>query len=257
MFGLFSAFAEGENLAADAVETVTEAVEEVAETAAPATKTIFSKLAEVSPTIWGILAALVVIGVVLLVIRGSRTKWTTRMLANAAITIALAFVLSFIRLYKMPQGGSITPASMLPIFIFSFAYGVGPGMFVGLAYGFLQWMQDGFWMLTPVEGVMDYLLAFALIGLCGLAPVILKKVPVRVSLPIGCAIGALGRAVCAVTAGVIFFAEYAPEGQSALAYSLGYNGLYLVPETAICIVIALAVGPQLLKIAKAGEGRKH
>lgn len=204
---------------------------------------MFAKFAKILPSVWGLLAALAVIGVVLYCMKGSRTKWTARMLANAAISIALASVLSYIRLYKMPQGGSITLASMLPIFMFAYAYGVGPGLFVGLAYGFVQWMQDGFWMLTPVEGVMDYLLAFAVLGLCGLC----RKLPKQYALPVGCIVGALARAIVAITAGVIFFAENAPVGQSAIVYSMGYNGLYLIPDTAICVVLAFI--PQIRDLA--------
>ncbi len=204
---------------------------------------MFSKFAKILPSVWGLLAALAVVGVVLYCMKGSRTKWTARMLANAAISIALASVLSYIRLYKLPQNGSITVASMLPIFMFAYAYGVGPGLFVGLAYGFVQWMQDGFWMLTPVEGVMDYLLAFAVLGLCGLC----RKLPKQYALPVGCIVGALARAIVAITAGVIFFAENAPVGQSALVYSMGYNGLYLIPDTAICVVLAFI--PQIRDLA--------
>lgn len=104
-------------------------------------------------------------------------------------------------------------------------------------------------MLTPVEGVMDYLLAYAVLGLCGVARNF-GDLPVAAKLAIGCVIGALARAVCAVTAGVIFFADYAPEGQSAIMYSLGYNGLYLVPDTVICMLIGWPIGERLLRIMK-------
>lgn len=208
--------------------------------------TVFAKFGSILPTVWGVVAALVVLAVILFVLGRSGKRWNAQMLANAALSIALAFVLSYVRLYKMPQGGSITLASMLPVFIFSYAYGVGPGLFVGLAYGALQWMQDGFWMLTPVEGVMDYLLAYAVLGLCGVARSF-GNLPVAAKLAIGCVIGAAARAVCAVTAGVIFFADYAPAGQAPIVYSLLYNGLYLLPDTAICLVIGLPIAQRVLK----------
>ncbi|MDO4483189.1 MAG: energy-coupled thiamine transporter ThiT [Clostridia bacterium] len=205
---------------------------------------MFKKFAEFSPVMWGILAALVVLGAVLYLMKKSNTKWTSRLIANAALTIALATVLSYIRLYRMPQGGSITPASMLPIFMFAYAYGAGPGCFVGLVFGFMQWLQDAFYMVTPVEGIMDYLLAYALLGLAGLA----RKLPEQYALQVGCVIGALGRAICAIVAGFVFFAEYAPEGQAPLVYSMVYNGLYLIPETIICVIIACF--PQIRRAAK-------
>ena len=116
---------------------------------------MFSKFAEISPVVWGILGALVIVGVVLFFLTRDSKKWTTRMLANAALVIALSFILSYIRLYKMPQGGSITLASMLPIFMFAYAYGVGPGMLVGMAYGVLQFIQDAYFV-HPVELLLDY-----------------------------------------------------------------------------------------------------
>ena len=205
---------------------------------------VFHKLGEISPVIWAIIAAMVLVGAVMGYVSHSKTKWTVRMLSNAALSIALAFILSFIRLYKMPQGGSITLASMLPIFLFSYAYGTAPGMLVGLCYGFLQWMQDGFYMVHPVEGVMDYLLAFAVLGLAGLG----RKLPDKYSLPVGCVIGAVARAFCAILSGYIFFGSYAPEGQAPLVYSMIYNGLYLIPETLICVVISAF--PQIRMLAR-------
>ena len=188
---------------------------------------MFSKFAEISPVVWGIVAALAIVGVVLFFITRDGKRWTTRMLANAALVIALSFILSYIRLYKMPQGGSITLASMLPIFMFAYAYGVGPGMLVGMAYGVLQFIQDAYFV-HPVELLLDYPLAFAMLGLAGLAG--------RFSDSWG------------IISGVIFFGMYAPEGQNVLVYSAVYNGLYLIPEAAICIVLAMI--PQIRRLAK-------
>lgn len=173
----------------------------------------------------------------------TRKKWNAKSLSAAAISVALAFTLSSIRLFEMPQHGAITPASMLPIFIFAFAFGPAQGCFVGLAYGVLQWMQDGFYMLTPTEAALDYLLAFAALGIAGM----FRKLPEKYALPVGCFVGTLLRAVIAVVSGVVFFAEYA-EGQPVLLYSLGYNGFYLLPEAVICVLIACV--PQVRNIAK-------
>ena len=82
------------------------------------------EFAEISLTTWAILAALVILGVVLYIMTRDQKKWSTRMLANASLCIALAFILSYVKLYEMPQGGSVTLASMLPIFMFAYAYGV-------------------------------------------------------------------------------------------------------------------------------------
>ena len=204
---------------------------------------MFSKFAEISPVVWGILAALVILGVVLFFVTRDSKRWTTRMLANAALCIALAFVLSYIRLYKLPQGGSITLASMLPIFLFAYAYGVAPGMLVGAAFGILQFIQDAYFV-HPIELLLDYPLAFALLGLAGLA----NRFSDKWGLIPGIILGTFGRFVCAFLSGVIFFGMYAPEGQSVLVYSAVYNGFYLIPEAIICIVLAMV--PQIRRLAK-------
>ncbi len=161
------------------------------------------------------------------------------MISNGALVIALSFVLSYIRLYRVPQGGSITLASMLPLFLFSYAYGVAPGFLAGAAYGILQFIQSAYFV-HPVELLLDYPLAFAMLGLAGIA----RGKKSNGMLLLGIVLGALGRFLCAFLAGVIFFGEYAPEGQSVLVYSAVYNGLYLIPEAAICIALSLVPSVQ-------------
>lgn len=204
---------------------------------------MFSKFAQISPVVWGVLAALVIVGAVLFTISKDKRRWSARMLANASLCIALAFILSYVRLYKLPQGGSITLASMLPIFLFAYAYGVGPGMLVGMAYGVLQFIQDAYFV-HPVELLLDYPLAFAMLGLAGLA----SKFSDRWGLVPGILLGTFGRFVCAFLSGIVFFASYAPADQNLIAYSIVYNGLYLVPEALICIVLAMV--PQIRQLAR-------
>ena len=204
---------------------------------------MFSKFAEISPVTWAVLAALVVLAAVLYVITREGKRWSARMIANAALCLALAFILSYVRLYKLPQGGSITAASMLPIFLFAYAYGVGPGFGVGFAYGLLQFIQDGYFV-HPVELLLDYPLAFAMLGLAAVA----RRFPDNWGMIPGIVLGTLGRFLCAFIAGIVFFGMYAPEGQSVLVYSAVYNGFYLIPEALICMVFACI--PQIRKLAK-------
>ena len=157
--------------------------------------------------------------------------FTTRMLVYGALCIALAFALSSIRLFRMPQGGSITPASMLPLIAFALAYGPLPSAVVSLAYGLLQMLQDP-WILTPVQAILDYPLAFMGIAACGL----FAKAPPKWNYIAGAVCAGLWRYACHVLSGVAFFASYAPEGQAPLAYSLIYNSFVLV-EIVICVAV--------------------
>jgi thiamine transporter len=161
----------------------------------------------------------------------TRSQWTVRELIFGALCIAIAFALSYLRFFEMPQGGSITPASMLPIVMFAYVYGTPKGLIVALAYGLLQLLQDAY-VVHWAQLIMDYCLAFLPLALAGL----FKK-----SMLPGVLIGGLGRLVFSTLSGVIFFAEYAGD-QNVWLYSVIYNGTYLLPDTAICFVIALIPG---------------
>lgn len=200
------------------------------------------QFAEISLTTWSILSGLLILGVVLYIITHDRRKWSTRMMANASLCIALAFILSYIKLYEMPQGGSVTLASMLPIFMFAYAYGVAPGLCVGFAYGLLQFVQGG-WFVHPVQFLLDYPLAFAMLGFSGIA----KKLPENWGFFPSILLGTVLRFFCAFLTGVFFWGDGAGE-QNVLIYSAVYNGTYLIPETLICL--ALAMVPQIRKLAR-------
>ncbi len=163
--------------------------------------------------------------------RGTEIKksaWTIRELSTAAMCLALAFLLSFIKVWHMPQGGSITPASMLPIMLFAYVYGTPKGLIVGLAYGILQCLQD-FWVIHWAQFLLDYGIAFIVLGFAG---VFKNKI-----LP-GMAVAGILRYAAHVASGAIFFAAaYAAPGQNFLVYSLIYN-LFALVDLAICMIIA-------------------
>ena len=209
---------------------------DAAAAAAPTwSQTAFEKFSETPGTVWIALAVLVALAVILFAINRTAKKWTAKMVAYGALSIALSFVLSCIRLYRMPQGGSVTPGSMLPIMLFSAAFGVGPGLLTGLAYGVLQYLQGG-WFANVWQFALDYLLAFAALGLTGLA----KHLPEKWGLYPAMILAALCRALSATLAGIMFW-------DTAPLASLVYNGTYLIPDTLICIVLALLVGRRLLR----------
>lgn len=188
--------------------------------------------ADVSTTGWIAVGALAALAVVLLVIARGHVRWTARMIANAALCLALAFVLSYIKLFDLPQGGAVTAASLLPIIAFAYSYGLAPGLVVGVAYGLLQMIQDP-WIVSPVQAILDYPLAFACIALAAVA----RKLPDSWGWLAGIALGGAGRFVCHVLSGVVFFAEYAEgTGLSPFVYSVSYNSFVFV-DLAICAVV--------------------
>lgn len=202
----------------------------------------FGDFAEFPVWAWIVVAVLLVGGLVAYrqIKSGKKTVWNTKMLALGAVCMALSNVLSMIKLFDMPQGGSITPASMLPLMLFAYVYGVGPGMTVGAVYGVMQFMIEPYFLSVP-QMLLDYPIAFAMVGLAGLFS---KNENRALGLSLGVVLGSLGRFVAAVLSGVVFFAEYAGD-QNPWVYSIGYNGAYMLPECIICVVLALAVGLRL------------
>ena len=202
---------------------------------------LVEKFAETPGTVWVALAVMVMLAVILFVISKSQKKWNAKTIAFAALAIALSFVLSCFRLYRMPQGGSVTPGSMLPLMLFSAAFGVGPGLLAGVAYGLLQFFQGGAELLNVWQFLLDYILAFAALGLCGLY----KYLPKTWGLYASMAFAAVGRALSATLAGYMFW------GSDSLWASMVYNGTYLIPDTIICIMLAVIIAKPIMQVLKA------
>ena len=199
----------------------------------------FSKFGKTPLEAWITVAAIAVLGAVLFFITRSSKKWDTKTIAFGALSIALSFVLSCVRLFRMPNGGSVTPASMLPLMLFSASFGMGPGLLAGLVYGVLQALQGGIAFLSIGQFLLDYVLAFTLLGLAGLA----KKLPEGWGLYCALIIAAMARVICHTLAGILFW-ETAPWA------SFVYNITYLGPDTLICIVLAFFIAKPVMRIMR-------
>ena len=157
---------------------------------------------------------------------------TVKQLAFCAISIALGTVLSYVKLFHFPWGGSITLLSMLVITLPGYFYGLGTGLITGVAYGALQLLIDPY-IIFPIQLVVDYFLAFGALGLSGLFA------NAKNGLVKGYIAGILGRYVFVVISGWIFFGEYAWEGWAVLPYSCVYNGIYVFGEAIVTIIVIL------------------
>ena len=198
-------------------------------------QTAFKDFGEFPAWAWIVVAVLLVGGVIAYrsLKGGHKTVWNTKMMAMGAVCIALSSVLSMIKIWKMPQGGSITAASMLPLMLFSYVYGMGPGCLVGALYGVLQFIIEPYFLSLP-QMLLDYPIAFGMMGLAGLFS---KMDNENLGLPVGVVLASVGRVVAAVLSGVIFFAEYAGD-QNPWVYSIVYNGSYMLPNTILALAIA-------------------
>ena len=179
----------------------------------------------------------------------SSTRMRETILATAAggMAIALSSVLSLVKLFAMPQGGSVTAASMLPILFVALAFGPAWGIGIGAVYGLLQFVIEPY-SAHWASIILDYPLAFGLLGLAGFfALPKAKRLEDRQILHrlgslhwpmviVAVLTGMLGRTISHVISGVVFYAAYAGD-QNPLIYSLVYNLSYMIPEAVITLII--------------------
>lgn len=174
---------------------------------------------------------------------GDKRKMSdTRSIVYGAISIALSFALSYAKLFKLPQGGSVTFASLLPLMIYCCMFGTRRGLIVCAIYGVLQALQDPF-IIHPMQFLLDYPLAFGLIGVSGIfmEKGVFKDKKV-VAFLLGGVFAVVLRYACHVCSGVFAFADYADldKYDTAIAYSMAYNSFAFVD-----MLIALVAGSTL------------
>ena len=159
-------------------------------------------------------------------------------LCEGALMVALGFILSFVKLWELPNGGSLTPA-MFPILLYAQRWGVGRGVGAGFVFGLLQLLYDGAYALGWQSMLLDYLLAFPPLGLAGLF-----RGRAWGIFP-GTVIGCLGRYIVHHISGVTIYRIIGPTSIPGLGtydnphlYSLVYNGSYMLPNMLIALVLA-------------------
>ncbi len=165
-----------------------------------------------------------------ILISGRGKKADTKAMVTSAVLVALSIALNQIILFRMPQGGSITAFCMLPIVVCAYLYGVRRGMMAGMCVGLLDLIFNPY-VIHPIQMLLDYPLAFGALAFAGLMRTR------KFGLISGYVVGLLGRYICSVLSGVIFFGQYAPEGFSAFTWSIYYNITYLGVEGALTIII--------------------
>ena len=176
--------------------------------------------------------------------RKNSKKMSAKQLTFCAVAMALALVTSFIKVASLPMGGSITLFSMFFMCFIGYLYGPKIGIMTGVAYGILQLIIEPY-IYAPLQVLLDYPLAFGALGLSGFFS---KK---KFGLTTGVIVGILGRYICHVISGYVFFASYAPEGMNPMIYTLGYNATYILPELiATVILVSLPPVVKALKYVK-------
>lgn len=165
------------------------------------------------------------------VAKDNNSKLNAKHIAFAAMALALAVATSMIKVIKLPMGGSVTLFSMLFIVLIGYWYGIKTGLAAALAYGVLQLLLDPYILNIP-QVFLDYILGFGALGLSGIFS------NSKHGLIKGYIVGVIGRFICSFLSGWIFFAVYTPEFfNSAILYSIVYNGSYIGLEAAVTLVV--------------------
>ena len=170
-------------------------------------------------------------------------------IVEGALMVALAQVLGYLKIWRMPNGGSVTLV-MLPIFVYCVRWGFGRGLLAAFALSVLQFLLDGGLALGWQSIIGDYLLAYTVLGLAGL----LSKT--KGGFFWGALVGGLARLTVAWVVGATIWAEYMPESffgmtmVSPWIYSLLYNGSYIGLSAVLCLVVGAILCKPLGKYLK-------
>ena len=164
-----------------------------------------------------------------------KSFFSTKQLIFSAVSLAIAFALSYVKLLHMPWGGSVTLCSMLFVAFIGYMYGPKIGLTCGLAYGILQFIQGGGgYILSPMQVGFDYILAFMALGLSGITS------GKKNGLLTGYIIAIVARGIFHSIGGYIYWMDYMPDdfpASLAAVYPICYNFAYILLEGVITVVI--------------------
>ncbi len=182
-----------------------------------------------------VLVAAIVAGCVL---GGKQTDYNAKSLTYGAVCVALSFALSYVKFFSLPQGGSVTFASMLPICLYSYMFGTRKGLVAGVVYGFLQFIQSP-QFYQPMQAMLDYPIAFGALGLAGIARNFkFLKGNIFAEFTIGATIAILCRYFAHVISGYFVFSSWAMPGYTAVSWTFVYN-LFTIADLAIVLAVGL------------------
>lgn len=178
----------------------------------------------------------------------------TKKLTLSAIMVALAFVLSMIKIITLPNEGSVTAASMVPIIVVSVMFDTKWGILTAFVFSLLQ-MVSGI-PAPPVQNfgsyllvvLFDYVIAFTVLGFAGTFYRKMGKTPVSLALSGGITVAL--RFLCHFFSGIIIWGVYAPEGQNPALYSLLYNGSYMGIELIITVAALALLSKFIIKTSE-------
>ena len=196
-------------------------------------------------------AIVALLAVIALIGFNGKKRYDAKRIAFAGVCVASSFVLALIKFKPVQYGGSITLASFVPVLVYAYVYGVADGFMVGLIHGLLNFVESPY-ILTPATFILDYLLAFASIGVMGFFGKMPRKEKAALPVVLGCISVFAVRFLAHLVSGAIFFMQDAvwvslPSWamSNAFVYSFIYQCVYIPAD---CLLATLA----LVALAKTG-----
>lgn len=177
-----------------------------------------------------------------------KTKFDMKLIVLISVFTAISYVLNMIKFIRMPQGGSITFFSMLPVMVISFIYGRGAGITSGILLGILK-MLDGIVFVHPLQFILDYILANMLLGFSSVF-----GIDGKFKMCLGCLFAGFMSLMFNVLSGVMFFSEFVGDGMNVFLYSFIYNFLSVGVEVILTTIVMMII--PMKRIIRISKNRK-
>lgn len=180
-------------------------------------------------------------------------------MVEIAVFSALAFIFdllaSILSFSLWPQGGSVSIA-MVPVFLMAYRWGVKGGVTTGLLLGLLQILSGTAYIMHPIQGLLDYIVAYTVVGLAGLVFKYVEREGIRKKdlktsgmVLMGILLGSTLRFIAHFIAGIVFFGSGSADGQSVAVFSLLYNLSYMLPSVIVSgfiMMLLFAAAPRVI-----------
>lgn len=176
-----------------------------------------------------------------------KTLFLVEVAVFAALALLLDMVSNFVFSRIWPQGGSVSIA-MVPVFLMAFRWGLKGGLLTGFLLGLLQVALGQGYVVHPLQGFIDYFLAFTAVGFAGVFAKGVRdgfsnghRTKAISAIIFGVFIGSFFRYLCHFATGMIYFASSDLKGFSIATFSAVYNGTYMLPSFILCSIVVVTL----------------
>ena len=176
--------------------------------------------------------------------RNNRLLFMVEIAVFSALALIFDLLANVVSFSLWPQGGSVS-ISMVPVFLMAYRWGVKGGLTTGMLLGLLQIISGTAYIMHPIQGLLDYIVAYTVVGFAGIAFRYAKDNKAKRNMKtsgvvlLGILFGSTLRFFAHFVAGMVFFGSGAAQGQSVVLFSLFYNLSYMLPSVIVSGMVML------------------